>query len=90
MSLLTELAILILAAFVGFQVISKVPTTLPTPLLSGPHSIHWIVLPGRLIPIGPATALLPRGTLPLAPPAGAVGRGVWPGQHVRAFAWPGK
>jgi len=33
--LLTELAILVLAAFVGFEVISKVPNTLHTPLMSG-------------------------------------------------------
>jgi NAD(P) transhydrogenase subunit alpha len=44
MSLLTEIAILILAAFVGFQVISKVPNTLHTPLMSGTNAIHGIFL----------------------------------------------
>ena len=38
MDLLTELAILVLAAFVGVEVISKVPNTLHTPLMSGPIS----------------------------------------------------
>ena len=51
MDLLTELAILILAAFVGFQVISKVPNTLHTPLMSGTNAIHGIVLLGGLVAI---------------------------------------
>jgi NAD(P) transhydrogenase subunit alpha len=54
MDLLTELAILVLAAFVGFEVISKVPNTLHTPLMSGTNAIHGIVLLGGLIVIGPA------------------------------------
>ena len=43
MDLLTELAILVLAAFVGFEVISKVPNTLHTPLMSATNAIHGIV-----------------------------------------------
>ncbi len=58
MDLLTELAILVLAAFVGFEVISKVPNTLHTPLMSGTNAIHGIVLLGGLILIGPADGLL--------------------------------
>jgi NAD(P) transhydrogenase subunit alpha len=58
MDLLTELAILVLAAFVGFEVISKVPNTLHTPLMSGTNAIHGIVLIGGLIVIGPADGLL--------------------------------
>ena len=54
MDLLTELAILVLAAFVGFEVISKVPNTLHTPLMSGTNAIHGIVLLGGLIAIGTA------------------------------------
>ena len=46
MDLLTELAILVLAAFVGFEVISKVPNTLHTPLMSGTNAIHGIVVLG--------------------------------------------
>ena len=58
MDLLTELAILILAAFVGFEVISKVPNTLHTPLMSGTNAIHGIVLLGGLIGIAGAEGFL--------------------------------
>ena len=54
MDLVTEFAILILAAFVGFEVISKVPNTLHTPLMSGTNAIHGIVVLGGLLLIGPA------------------------------------
>ena len=46
MDLLTELTILILAAFVGFEVISKIPNTLHTPLMSATNAIHGIVVLG--------------------------------------------
>src|SRR5437764_7360062 len=49
MRTLTEIAILVLAAFVGFEVISKVPNTLHTPLMSGTNAIHGIVLLGGLL-----------------------------------------
>ena len=52
MDFLTELTILVLAAFVGFEVISKVPTTLHTPLMSQTNAIHGIVMLGGLIVIG--------------------------------------
>ena len=52
MDLLTELTILVLAAFVGFEVISKVPNTLHTPLMSATNAIHGIVVLGGLIVIG--------------------------------------
>jgi proton-translocating NAD(P)+ transhydrogenase subunit alpha len=58
MDLLTEITILILAAFVGFEVISKVPNTLHTPLMSATNAIHGIVLVGGLLVIGEATGLL--------------------------------
>ena len=58
MDLLTEIAILILAAFVGFQVISKVPNTLHTPLMSGTNAIHGIVVLGGLLLVGPAEGFL--------------------------------
>src|SRR6266571_3363283 len=50
----TNLAILVLAGFVGYAVISKVPNTLHTPLMSGTNAIHGIVLLGGLVLIGPA------------------------------------
>ena len=43
MDLMTEITIFVLAAFVGFEVISKVPTTLHTPLMSQTNAIHGIV-----------------------------------------------
>jgi NAD(P) transhydrogenase subunit alpha len=58
MDLLTELTILVLAAFVGFEVISKVPNTLHTPLMSATNAIHGIVLLGGLVTIGVATGFL--------------------------------
>ena len=52
MDLVTELTIFVLAAFVGFEVISKVPTTLHTPLMSQTNAIHGIVMLGGLIVAG--------------------------------------
>jgi NAD(P) transhydrogenase subunit alpha len=52
--LVTEIGILVLGAFVGFEVISKVPNTLHTPLMSGTNAIHGIVLLGGLLVIGEA------------------------------------
>lgn len=50
--LTTNLAILVLAGFVGFIVISKIPNTLHTPLMSGTNAIHGIVLVGALVVLG--------------------------------------
>ena len=50
--LLADLAILVLAGFVGFAVISKVPNTLHTPLMSGTNAIHGIVIVGAIIVAG--------------------------------------
>ena len=46
--LITEFTYLVLAAFVGIEVISKVPTILHTPLMSGSNAIHGIILVGAL------------------------------------------
>jgi NAD(P) transhydrogenase subunit alpha len=46
--LLTNFTIFVLAILVGFAVISKVPATLHTPLMSGANSIHGIVLVGSM------------------------------------------
>jgi len=48
-ALLTDLTIFILSLWVGFEVISKVPATLHTPLMSAANSIHGIVLAGGLL-----------------------------------------
>jgi proton-translocating NAD(P)+ transhydrogenase subunit alpha len=50
--IIVELTVLVLAIFVGFEVISKVPTMLHTPLMSGTNAIHGIVLVGAIIVAG--------------------------------------
>lgn len=54
--LLTELTIFVLAVFVGFEVISKVPATLHTPLMSATNAIHGIVLVGAILVAGTSDA----------------------------------
>ena len=51
-NIVTNLAILVLAGFVGYAVISKVPNTLHTPLMSGTNAIHGIVVLGGIIVLG--------------------------------------
>lgn len=46
--LLNEFTFFVLAIFVGFEVISKVPTILHTPLMSGTNAIHGIILVGAI------------------------------------------
>src|SRR5215208_6597691 len=53
--LLAELAIFIISAFLGFELISRVPNLLHTPLMSATNAIHGIVLVGAII--APASAL---------------------------------
>ena len=52
--LVLELTIFALAIFVGFEIISKVPTMLHTPLMSGTNAIHGIVLVGAMLIAGSA------------------------------------
>ncbi len=66
MDLLTELAILVLAAFVGFEVISKVPNTLHTPLMSATNAIHGIVLLGGILIIAESDGALSKVLLVIA------------------------
>ena len=66
MDIVTELAIVVLAGFVGFLVISKVPNTLHTPLMSGTNAIHGIVLLGGLIAIAYADGFLSRALILVA------------------------
>jgi len=68
MSLITEITIFVLAAFVGFEVISKVPTTLHTPLMSQTNAIHGIVVLGGLIVVGLSNNVLDNviGTIAIA------------------------
>ena len=66
MSTITEIAILVLAAFVGFEVISKVPNTLHTPLMSGTNAIHGIVVLGGLLLMHEARGVLEHALLVIA------------------------
>ena len=68
MDLITEITIFVLAAFVGFEVISKVPATLHTPLMSQTNAIHGIVMLGGLIVVGVADDALEEviGTVAIA------------------------
>lgn len=50
--LVAQLTVLMLAAFVGFEVISKVPTMLHTPLMSATNAIHGVVVIGALLVLG--------------------------------------
>ena len=56
--LVAELTVFSLAVFLGFELISKVPTMLHTPLMSGTNAIHGIVLVGAMLIAGSADSLL--------------------------------
>ena len=54
--ILTVLTIFVLAVFTGFEVISKVPVVLHTPLMSGTNAIHGIVVVGGIVVLAHATS----------------------------------
>lgn len=54
MGMMTSLYIFMLAAFVGYEVISRVPVILHTPLMSGSNFIHGIIMVGAMIALGKA------------------------------------
>jgi NAD(P) transhydrogenase subunit alpha len=58
MTLLSSITVFVLAVFIGFEIISKVPTMLHTPLMSGTNAIHGIVLVGAMLIAGSATSTL--------------------------------
>jgi NAD(P) transhydrogenase subunit alpha len=73
MTLLSNLAILVLAGYIGFSVISKVPNTLHTPLMSGTNAIHGIVLLAGLVLLGrSASGVFERTLLVIAISFGAI------------------
>jgi proton-translocating NAD(P)+ transhydrogenase subunit alpha len=57
-SLLTSITVFVLAVFLGFELISRVPTLLHTPLMSGTNAIHGIVLVGAMLIAGSADSTL--------------------------------
>jgi H+-translocating NAD(P) transhydrogenase subunit alpha len=48
-ALIAALFILVLAAFVGYEVVSKVPTMLHTPLMSGANAVHGVIVVGAML-----------------------------------------
>lgn len=52
MTLMIALTVFVLAMFVGLEVITKVPTLLHTPLMSGTNAIHGIVIIGAILSAG--------------------------------------
>ena len=61
MDAISLLTIFVLAVFVGFEVVSKVSSTLHTPLMSGANAIHGIILVGAIIVAGQADEPLGAG-----------------------------
>ncbi len=72
--LLANLGLLVLAGFVGYAVISKVPNTLHTPLMSGTNAIHGIVIVGAilLLATGVASGVLSEALLTIAVAFGTI------------------
>ncbi len=66
MDLVTEITLLVIAAFVGFEVISRVPNTLHTPLMSATNAIHGIVVLGGILVIGEVHGTLNKVILTIA------------------------
>ena len=48
-ALIAALYVLVLAAFVGYEVVSKVPTMLHTPLMSGANAVHGVIVVGAML-----------------------------------------
>src|ERR1700757_4197319 len=70
--LVTHLSPLVLAGLVGFAVISKVPNTLHTPLMSGTNAIHGIVVLGGLLLMPEAHGILEQVLLVIAVAFGTI------------------
>ena len=55
---LTQAYVFVLAVFVGFEVVSKVPVVLHTPLMSGTNAIHGIIVIGGILVVGTSHGML--------------------------------
>ena len=53
-TLLASITVFVLAVFLGFELISRVPTLLHTPLMSGTNAVHGIILVGAMLIAGSA------------------------------------
>jgi NAD(P) transhydrogenase subunit alpha len=71
-SLVIDIAVLVLAGFVGYTVISKVPNTLHTPLMSGTNAIHGIVVLGGLLLMAGSSGVLEKVLLVIAVAFGTI------------------
>ncbi len=67
-----DLSVLVLAGFVGYAVISKVPNTLHTPLMSGTNAIHGVVVLGGLLLMHLASGWLEHVLLVIAVACGTI------------------
>jgi NAD(P) transhydrogenase subunit alpha len=70
--LVIDIAVLVLAGFVGYTVISKVPNTLHTPLMSGTNAIHGIVVLGGLLLLAESVGVLEKVLLVIAVAFGTI------------------
>ncbi len=70
--LVIDIAVLVLAGFVGYTVISKVPNTLHTPLMSGTNAIHGIVVLGGLLLMAESNGALEKVLLVIAVAFGTI------------------
>jgi NAD(P) transhydrogenase subunit alpha len=70
--LVIDIAVLVLAGFVGYTVISKVPNTLHTPLMSGTNAIHGIVVLGGLLLMAESSGFLEKLLLVVAVAFGTI------------------
>ena len=70
--LVIDIAVLVLAGFVGYTVISKVPNTLHTPLMSGTNAIHGIVVLGGLLLMAESSGVLEKVLLVIAVAFGTI------------------
>jgi H+-translocating NAD(P) transhydrogenase subunit alpha len=71
-NLVIDIAVLVLAGFVGYTVISKVPNTLHTPLMSGTNAIHGIVVLGGLLLMSESSGVLEKVLLVVAVAFGTI------------------
>ncbi len=71
-TLVIDIAVLVLAGFVGYTVISKVPNTLHTPLMSGTNAIHGIVVLGGLLLMAESSGFLEKLLLVIAVAFGTI------------------
>ena len=77
--LLSALFILVLAAFVGYEVVSKVPTMLHTPLMSGANAVHGVIVVGAMLVASTAhgpIAIVPALVAVILGPSNVVGGSV--------------